>query len=321
MGMKREAIKALWATWAEVLAGAMFLLLVVSLAAVFGHGALISKLGRLAFNRELAVLGFLTLGQTWIVRHGEVDLSAPAQVALATVLVVGLGQVWGALAAVLAAVAVGQVVAISAAVTSARWRLPAAWVTLVPLVVFPALLPQQAAPFAPPAVEAFVTGEVMGQPYPFVVWLLAMLLAAAVWHRAEARAAGFAAAGLCWSLIGVWLAGRYGAVTDVAPLLVDTGLGLGLAWLVSRRPETSLLAGGVWSMAVSAALVSVTGPALFRPWLAASVMLAGLAVRASSTDAEDLRLDAVGRQPAAVDNLHGDPPDLVGLEEPHRGDG
>ncbi len=317
--MKQARVRSLLRRHVDVVYAAALLLVVAAVTAVVGHAELFSGLGRLVVLRQVAAVGLLVLGQQWVLRQRDVDLSAPAQVALATVLVIGLGNTWGLAVAVAATLAVGQVVAVSCALASGR--LPSAWVTLAPLVAVPAVLPQTSARLAPLPLVAFATGDLAGLPYPLIAWLLLLALAAMSLRRDTSRVFSFAGAGLCWSVAGLATAGHAGAVTELTPGLVEAGLGLGLALLTAGRPASSLPAGMLLAASAGLILTVGAGSATVPPVLAGLVLVAGLAARSEwSTDAEDLDLNALGVEPAAVDDAHGDLPDLAGLEQPHRRD-
>jgi len=313
--MTHERFRATLSHNVDAIYAATVLFLALASAAITGHSELFSRLGQLSFLRQFAMIGLLTLGQQSLLRHRDLDLGAPAQIALATVLVIGLGSAWGLTAGVLAAIAVGQVVALGCGLACTRRRLPSAWVTLLPLVAVPAILPQTATSFAPGALEAVAIGDWAGLPHPVGVWLLLFVLAALVWRHITRRL-GFVLAGLCWSAVGLIAAGRAGTISDLTPWLSQAGLGLGLAMLVAARPQTSLLAGALLAAAASVLLeIGVAGAATL-PIVAGLALLGGLAAR--STDAENLDIGpAGGRIDRSPDvDPHGQPPDLAGLEQP-----
>ena len=309
------------APYIDVVYGACLLILALVIAGPVLHTDLLSHLGQLVLFRQMAVVGLLVLGQLFVFRHRDIDLGAPAQIALATVLAIGLGDAWGSAVAVGATIAVGQVVAFSCATAIDRWKMPAAWVTLIPLVAVPAILPQTSARLAPVALVAFATGELGGLPYPLLAWFGLALAAALIRNRPISRAAAFACAGACWSVLGLTTAGRSGAVSDLTPWITDAGLGLGIALLVAGKPRTAVPAGMLLAAVASIVLqIGAESPAV-APVLAAVVLLVGVQTRSTDlADPEDLDLDAVGPHAARIDNPHPPGPDLAGFEEPNRND-
>ncbi|MBI2297493.1 MAG: hypothetical protein HYU66_00835 [Armatimonadetes bacterium] len=277
------------------------------------QGGLTSGLGLLHLLRLTGVVGFLSLGQALVSGPVEVDLGAGATAALATMLAMGLTPVLGLAGAVAAALLAGAVLGAAPAVLGPLLRCRPVFMTLLPVVVVPALLPGEG--WQPP-LEG-LAGFSLGTCGPWVPWLFVAWLAALAGSAAW-RAAGFgtavrngALAGVGWALLGVWWAGRNGAATavEVTPAL----LGWGLA-LLARRDDGGLDAVLLAALATAAAVLLTagaeldTGPAAgllgpAGPLVTAVVMLLGLALRPGSAHPGDRHADGVGPAPVVVTDV------------------
>lgn len=284
---------------------------------------LFSRYGAHQALARWATLGLVVLGQQLTLRAGVVDLSLGAVLALVSSLVVGLGAglpVWVAVAAGL--LVAGAVALSEAALIESAGASPPV-VTLLPLILVPAALPEHGARLAPPAIERFAHGSLAGWlPWLLVAYGAALLLVAlrrplpAPFRRSAALLAG---AGIA-ALLGLHQAGLRGAATAVP--VWPLGIGLGVGWLLGARDRLDLASGALAAgllavllqLAEALAGLDAAGEQRLLAVSAGAVLAVGLWLRPSSARAEKEQADLVAGPVAG-----GDQPDLEAapLAGPH----
>lgn len=279
-----------------------------------------STLGADAFQRSLGWVGLLGLGQALWWRYRVIDLSAGAQMAVASMLVVGLESTLSLPAVVAIVLLAGVVVGLSCAAAMTVVRAPRFVVTLVPVALVPALLPESRVGLAPEPIRVFADGT-LGESVPWLaaVWYAAALLglAASAWGRRKGRLkpslglllAG-AGAGLLWAVLGIWSAGLDGPAASVSMVPVVVGAGVALLASPVGKLDLCALLGSTLAVALClwAASTGATplGGGIFgpgAPWVAGAVLLLALWLDRRSTDPDDSDRGRVDPPATAIDHL------------------